>query len=386
MKQWMGIVLACALAVSVVADDGLSKGKGKGGGASPKPAPAKPNPPKPTDPPKASPPKAGPQKGQGDRVQPATPPSNSDRNRERPTIQPGPNDGLAKGRPIQRRQLQTRTGRSAYGGSHNAMRAQAQSAPVDLSTTRMPSNRVVNPGQGSIAYQALREEDVRRGGYDQHNRFRSGYWFYDSHWSDDWFHYPWYRFSFNHRDCVFSPWYYYSHLPGYIVITRVNFDFNWIDFTFDRYYDWRPRDRWRDRDDDRWSDRWDDRDRDWRRSLDEAIHDIVDVFAQGDRRALDRLLPSRRGIRLDVDGFRYGISSDDFYDLMLDAAYNTRSADYRIREVRTGRGAARVIAEHVYQDTWGWRRSVFHAYTLVEDRRGWVIDSFAVRARGGGFW
>ena len=56
---------------------------------------------------------------------------------------------------------------------------------------------------------------------------------------DNYFHYPYYYFSYLPGGCVLSPFYYYHHLPGYISYSRIRVGiFNFI-LIHDHHYDWR---------------------------------------------------------------------------------------------------------------------------------------------------
>jgi hypothetical protein len=196
--------------------------------------------------------------------------------------------------------------------------------------------------------------------------YRTGYCHWNNNWRDDNFWYPFYvfdPFSFNRFVC--SPWYYYSFLPPYLNTTRivvVNNYYNYQNFNGDRY-EWRRPSN---------SDRYD-RNRD----LDFAIDDIVSAFEEGDRRAVNRMIPRSGSIAIFLDGrYNYSLNPDDFYDLFMDVMENSRTRRYIVEDVRTSGGVTRVTARHEYLDSWGAQQTVYHEYTLEQERGGYVIREF----------
>ncbi|MBA4292915.1 hypothetical protein C0431_08060 [bacterium] len=161
-------------------------------------------------------------------------------------------------------------------------------------------------------------------------------------------------------------------MPGYITTVRVRFD----NFSFE----WRSGStyRWQHRNDnDDWGWSWNDRDD--RSYLDETVDDIYDAFRRGQVRYLDRLIPTRGSVWIELNRYSsYHVDGDDFYDLMKDLIEGTRTRDYRIREVRRDRGRATVVAEHSFSDPWGRTRTSRHYYGLEEGRRGYEIVAFRV--------
>ena len=81
----------------------------------------------------------------------------------------------------------------------------------------------------------------------------------------------------------------------------------------------------------------------------------------------------------------YSIGADDYYDLMVDNIYGTRTARYEILSVRSSRNDAQVAARHDYIDAWGRRCTVFHHYRFQRDRGDFYITDFLVSNRRTGF-
>lgn len=252
-----------------------------------------------------------------------------------------------------------RSGQVNYSGTSNIVTG-SNRPNVGIPST-LPS-RVWSRDLGN---QVIRETEVRIGDF----RFRTGYYQYDRGWCDRDFRYPYYSFEWRPSGCVISPWYFYCTMPGYIIQPRV--DFGLIGYTYDcvnPYYGWRERvvDY-----------RWHDDDRYYDRNLNRALDDIQNLFEDCDYRVLNYLVPSRGRVGIYIDGaYRYSLGSDDFYDMMADLAYSTRTLRYSILDVRTGRGAARVLAAHEYLDPWGGRQTTYHFYTLADSRRGYEIVEF----------
>jgi hypothetical protein len=202
--------------------------------------------------------------------------------------------------------------------------------------------------------------------------YRNGYYHYDQRWRDDNYWYPHYQFNYN-NNCVPSPFYSYAHLPGYVNVVRIDFNFLKFEWRTGSSYRW----SYDNRDDDfGWG--WGNNDRrtDY---LDDSIDDLYDAFARSRIRYMDRLIPTRDWVSIELNNCAsYRITGDDFYDLMQDLVEGTRTLDYRIREVRQDRGRATVIAEHIYLDSWGRQKWSRHYYGLTEDRRGYRIAAFRI--------
>jgi hypothetical protein len=209
--------------------------------------------------------------------------------------------------------------------------------------------------------------------------YRTGYYFYDTRWCDDYFWYPHYCFDpWSYRCCV-SPWYYYPMLPPYVAWDRCHF------YGLNPWYLWTGYDY-------QWSrpnyygnyDTWGSR----RGSseIDYAVDDIVNAFERADRRAAGRLVSQRSEVAIYVDGnYSYTLNADDFYDMFLDATQNTKTKRYEILKVETGRAdgsdCIRVTARHEYEDPWGDRTSVNHFYELRYEGTNLVISKFGVSGR-----
>ncbi|HWA81810.1 MAG TPA: hypothetical protein VG820_00140, partial [Fimbriimonadaceae bacterium] len=225
--------------------------------------------------------------------------------------------------------------------------------------------------------QITKGEDIRRkdhpglivGGY------RSGYYFYNNNWCDDYFWYPYYVFDpWGSRWCC-SPWYYYSMLPPYVAWNRCRF-YNlaawdiWVGAT----YNWTPPSYYGNYDN-------------WGRrpsEIDYAVDDIVNAFERADRRAAGRLVSQSGDVAIYMDGkYSYTLNADDFYDMFLDATQNTKTKRYQILRVETGHDESnhdcvRVTARHEYEDPWGALQTVNHFYELHYEGPNLVIDKFGV--------
>ncbi|HVT11020.1 MAG TPA: hypothetical protein VHE55_02030 [Fimbriimonadaceae bacterium] len=205
--------------------------------------------------------------------------------------------------------------------------------------------------------------------------YRTGYYFYNNNWCDDYFWYPYYLFDpYGARWCA-SPWYYYPMLPPYVAWSRCRF-YNlaaW-DIWVGNSYNWTPPDYYGNYDN-------------WGRrpsEIDYAVEDIVDAFQRGDRRAAGRLVSETGDVAIYMDGkYSYTLNSDDFYDMFLDATQNTKTKRYQILRVETGHDESnhdcvRVTARHEYEDPWGALTSVTHFYELHYEGPNLVIDKFGV--------
>lgn len=251
----------------------------------------------------------------------------------------------------------SRSGPVRYGSSNNRWET-GRSRPVEITKFDTRS--------GSLGNQVLRESQTYRGN-SYNDRYRNGYYRYDNRWNDDRFRYGYYGFNYSDQ-CVPSPWYYYSNLPAYLIITRISFDGRSFDSQYRDFYDWRRYD-----DDYSYGNRYRNED------LDRAIEQIVYAFERGDIGQVEELIPRNGQIEISVEGSRrYWVNSDDFYDMLSDAVESTRTLRYRIVDVRTGRDGAQVVAEHQYADAWGRRQSVYHRYVLRRDRYGYSIAGFGV--------
>jgi hypothetical protein len=250
------------------------------------------------------------------------------------------------------------TGKSYQGSVSNL--SKDRNTTKAFSVDRIPTEI----RSGSLEHQVRREDTVRR-----RNDYRSGYYHYNPNWCDDWFWSSCYTFDPFRTRCVASPWYYYPSLPGYIRHSNV------IVISFGNIIQWRGSSYryYPVRNDSGYgrNDRYN------RSELDYAIDDLVYAFEEQDRRSLGRLIPTRGRVDIYLEGeYDYSLESRDFYDLMLDAIYNTQTRRYEIVSVQTNSDEAEVVARHEYTDPWGRRSSVYHWYRLEEDRRGYVITKF----------
>lgn len=258
---------------------------------------------------------------------------NGGRTGDRPTVIIGDRNGNA---PVRN---QGRTGTPQYGSVNNRDRSRGT---VNIGST---------PSYNDIVRQAGREENVVR----RSNSYRSGYYSYDNRWRDDNFCYPHYNFEYS-RNCNISPFYAYPHLPGYINHARVSFDVFSLRVNLNFNYQWQPQRRY-----DRYSSTYD---------LDLAIRDLDTAFDQKDRRALDALVPRYGRVTVRNRWDRpYSLNSDDFYDMLSDLVLTTRTENFHILGVNTGRNYARVYTRHDFWDAWGQIRTTFQMYTLEQNER-----------------
>ena len=267
-----------------------------------------------------------------------------------------------------------RLGRPNYGSSNNQNTGRNNN---NFGNTQRIERPKLDLRKGTLQNQVLREENVRYGqGNFSHNGYRTGYYSYGNNWRDDHFYYPYYQFSpFGRTSCTYSPWYYYPHCPGYLSTTRIIYvtNYNW-DWQNGQRYDWFGYDDRGGYDYDR-NDRYDRDNRDT--DVDDALEDITRAFERQDRRALNRLVGRNGQVGIYMDGtYMYSLGNDDFYDLMLDNIYDTRTSRYKIYDVRTSRGEVEVAARHEFNDPWGFNQTVYHQYRLKDTRDGYVISDF----------
>ena len=257
-----------------------------------------------------------------------------------------------------------RSGRPDYDGTSNQSSRRQLGNPIDIGAAP------IDVRAGSLGNQVRREDKARP-------NYRNGYYQYDSGWNDNNFCYPYYNFNWN-NNCVISPWYYYSNLPGYLNCGRTTIiTVGFCNWGIGDSYSWRERN----------NSNWGNWDRDDRRSdLDEAIDDLVIAFEDQDRRALDRIIPTRGRINIYVDGtYCYSLDPDDFYDLMSDNIYGTRTTSYDVLSVRRYNDEAQVATRHSFRDAWGRRSTVYHHYRFVRGRSGYTISDFLTGNRRTGF-
>ena len=252
-----------------------------------------------------------------------------------------------------RRKDGSRSGSVRYGSNSNRFDRTKSAISID----RIPSTF----NKRNMGGMVRRADEVRVGNL----RIRFGYNHYDSRWCDDYFYYPHYVFDpYAYNDWVFSPWYYYPQLPPYFNSRRCYFptSYIWTPFYGVRY-------TWRQPSREYWN-------RDYN-ELDYVVEDIVSAFTDGDRRAVERLVPQRGNVAIVTDGrFAYQMRPDDFYDTFLDAVENTRTINYRILDVQYRRDVASIFAQHDFEDAWGRRTSVYHYYRVEAEGRNWVIREF----------
>jgi hypothetical protein len=246
---------------------------------------------------------------------------------------------------------------NAYGGSVSNENRGSRREPISIG--RAP----VDIFKGSLGNQVLREERIR-----VNRGWRSGYYHYYPNWCDDFFYFGFYVFNpWSSISCYPSPWYYYPHLPGYInrrCVTVININLSpW----FGTYYNWR-RPAYQSYGYGQYYDY---------SALDYAVDDIQRMFERMDRRALQRLIPSRDRVAIFVDGqYSYSMDPYDFETFMLDAIEGTRTVRYEVVRVERRGREAEVKARHEYEDPWGRRTTVYHEYRLEDVRGYYVITRF----------
>ncbi|MCW5941195.1 MAG: hypothetical protein KIS66_03125 [Fimbriimonadaceae bacterium] len=238
-------------------------------------------------------------------------------------------------------------GSGAYGTNNNVGRDAT-------SHTRVGNIDIFS---GPLDSQVRREDRIRiiTGG-------RRGYSHYNRDWCDDWFAFPFYAFDPYRYRCVIGPWYCYPHLPAYLVVSRVMY----IEVPVISYgYPY----RW-NRVDTGWgADRYSE--------LDYSVDDLVRGFERRDMNLVARLVPNDGRINYYFDGrYEYSIRADDFYGLLSDLVEGTLTQEYRVLDVRRDGRFATIFAEHVYQDTWGARRSSYHMFRLEDVRGRYEIRDF----------
>lgn len=244
-----------------------------------------------------------------------------------------------------------RTGPTRYGSNNNGS-ASASSRSSDGRNSDRDLNRYRD-------FESVDENEASRRARRENRtepNYRSGYYHYDSRWNDNSFCYPYY--SFDYRDeCDVSPWYAYSHLPGYVSNIRISVRLPQWRFTYeDEECEFEYEDRY-DRDDEDYG-------------LYSTTRDLIRIFERRDLRLLNSLISRRGAVVIKADGRRgYAISTDDFYDLMYDNIYSTKTRRYEIVHMTRGRGGAKVVARHEFEDPWRRRISVYHQYILEE--AGW---------------
>ena len=257
----------------------------------------------------------------------------------------------------------SRSGRVQYGTVNNKSVRDA-----DPQAFRVGSSTILDVRSGSLQFQVRREDNVRRV-----TNYRVGYVQYDSRWCDDYFSYPYYAFTPTYNQCVISPWYYYPQLPGYLVINRITIIQSRPCTFVGTYYNWSRSNDYS------YGNGYRNGYGNGNRSsdLDYALEDLVSTFERPDRRAMDRLIPSRGSVSIALEGqFAYSMDVEDFYDMFLDASQSSRTRNYEILDVRTNRDEATVMARHDYIDPWGRSQRVYHYLRLVRERGEYVIREF----------
>lgn len=308
----------------VVQDDSLGKGRGRGSGGSSGGSSGS---------------TTGGSSGGGRQTPPPMPPARSQGGDNRGNLGSGQSIGDNSLGGSARRQGGSGTTRSNYGTQNN-LTSRGTTRPIDIQNAPL-----VRPQGRTLAGQVLRQENTR-----PNYNYRNGYYHYDRGWCDDYWGYSYYRFSYN-DNCAVSPWYNYSYLPAYIDCNRINWERVIVNIAVNVIHDWTYRDRY-----DRRSDSY---------YLDNSVADLVRIWRRQDTNALGRLVSNSGYVTVTFDNnYRYSLSGADFYDMVYDAITTSRTIDYRILDVRSGRGGTRVTAEHRYRDPWNRNAAVYHTYYL----------------------
>ncbi len=274
---------------------------------------------------------------------------------------------------------ETRSGQNTQSGINN--RTRDAKAPIVVESYGIPRANQ----NGSIRDQARNEDRAYA------NHYRDSYYQYNHGWRDRDFWYPHYCFSYA-QNTVVSPWYYYSNLPGYISVNRIQWWDNsiivngWLQIRLDDRYR-NDRYEWDDRDyrDDRY--RWDDRDDrgDYRQTGEvyRAIGDLERAFLYGDVRSIGEMIPRRQWVYIHNRDYRgYRIRSEDYYDLMADLVLHTRTRDFRVTRAETSGRYLRLTTQHVYSDAWNRTQNVYMRFTLTQSRNGrYEISEFETNNR-----
>lgn len=263
-------------------------------------------------------------------------------------------------------QIPTRTGSGNYGSGNNNQWGNAHGQ----SGGGRPPMSMPNLNKGSLAQQSARFNEAR----PVNNGWRHGYYQYNSDWCDQNFRYGFYVFNagYNSGRCSVSPWYYYFNMPPYISYTRIVFidNFSGCRWGYGDPYQYRSISYGYD------SSRYESSD------VDYAVEDIRNMWLDGDRRAVSRLISDRGRVNIYHDGnYSYSLSGDDFYDMLIDAVYDTDTSSYEILSVRRKGDEMCLNARHTFYNAWGGRESVYHSYRLVRERGGYVISDFSTGYR-----
>lgn len=203
------------------------------------------------------------------------------------------------------------------------------------------------------------------------NGFRTGYYHYNRGWRDDNFWFPYYTFNPWAGNFVFSPFYSYAFVPGYIGLNRVTIiggyqsPWSWqngVVYNWDQGYA---------------NGTYYNNDRQTDRAARDAVDDLRDGFIRGEPRYLSRLVGRDGQVAILRDGrYDYSVSVDEFDDLLRDLATNSRTQSYRVIDSRVFNDSIRLVAQHDYIDPWGQGQTMYHHILLQPDNRGYTIREF----------
>ncbi|MGI8924358.1 MAG: hypothetical protein ACR2HJ_10040 [Fimbriimonadales bacterium] len=207
-----------------------------------------------------------------------------------------------------------------------------------------------------------------------HHGLRFGYCHYYPWWSDWYFGYAYYIFNPIPWQCVFSPYYYYHCVPGYLPFRRVwcgnytvlyivgdpfgwnycgrGYGYGFYNASYNSGYNSANTS-----------------------ALDRALSDLTDAFKYGDATLLDRLVPRGGSIEIFIDGeYSYTVNANEYYDITADLLEGVNTSDFQIVDVRRVRdGGFYVTARHDYLDAWNTRQTNWLTFTLQEQANWYAI-------------
>lgn len=267
----------------------------------------------------------------------------------------------------------SRSGRVVYEGTNNAPSTTRGRVGVAIPSAPRTTG-------SARATRAVYREDRIIANDPRYNNghYKSGYHHYDPIWVDHWFYYPHYGFEYRYGHSHPSPFYYYHHMPGYVLYTRIHIgDFHFT-ILADKHYTWR-RPSYRGGYSYSGINRGD-RGNSYKYSeVDYAIDDLVRAFERGRVRYLDDILPRDRDVHIALEDYTdYRMDSEDFYDMIADLIEGSDTRRYKIKDVMYERNQVVIYAEHEFRDPWGRNDTKYHTIVLDENRRGFEIAYFKV--------
>jgi hypothetical protein len=213
------------------------------------------------------------------------------------------------------------------------------------------------------------------GPINNYHWLRHGYCRPGNFWADWFFGYAYYVFDPIPWQCVFSPYYYYYCVPGYLPYRRVwctnyrviyiiidpidwrycgnGYGYGFYSSSYGSNYD----------DSGNYS------------NLDKALSDLTDAFKYGDPTKLDRLVPRGGDVEVFIDGdYSYTVNSDEYYDITSDLIQGVHTTDFRITKVNALKnGGYFVVARHDYLDAWDNPQTNWLTFTIEESANWYAI-------------